>query len=95
MGRKASIIEPRRELLSELGYRDFDWNVITGDADPNQKDKSAVALTNKVLQNTRGRDKLIVLMHDINGKKTTLEALPFIIAGLREQNYTFDVLMNY
>lgn len=95
MGRKAAIVEPRLAILGEMGYRSFDWTVITGDADSRQYDKSAVALANNVLKNTRGRDKLIVLMHDAGDKKTTLEALPYIISGLRDQNYCFDVLMNY
>ena len=95
MSRSAGTIAKRREVLEELGYRDFDWNVDTGDANTNQKDKSAAALTRRVLDNTRGRAQLIVLMHDTKSKKTTLEALPYIIAGLREQGYTFDVIRNY
>ncbi|MCL2152677.1 MAG: polysaccharide deacetylase family protein [Oscillospiraceae bacterium] len=95
MSRKASIIEPRREFLAEIGYRDFDWNVETGDSSTKYKDKSAEALAARVLDNTRNRDKLIVLMHDTKSKGTTLEALPIIISGLRAQGYTFDVLQNY
>jgi len=95
MSRKSSIIIPRREILAEMGYQDFDWNVDTGDTRSSKYDKSAVALTSNVLDNTRGREQLIVLMHDTKNKTTTLEALPFIITGLREQGYSFDVLRNY
>ena len=95
MSWKKSIIEPRREFLDELGYKDFDWNVETGDSSTKYKDKSAEALAARVLDNTRNRDKLIVLMHDTKSKATTLEALPIIITGLRAQGYTFDVLQNY
>lgn len=95
MSRTSEVITPRREILTELGYRDFDWNVESGDANSKQKDKSADALTENVLNNTRGRKQLIVLMHDSKGKETTLEALPLIISGLREQGYTFDILRNY
>lgn len=94
MGRDLTIIEPRREVLDELGYRYFDWNSDTGDAG-RSADKSATALTRNVLNNTRGRERLIVIMHDISNKRTTLEALPMIIEGLREQGYVFDVLGNY
>jgi peptidoglycan/xylan/chitin deacetylase (PgdA/CDA1 family) len=87
MGRSASIIEPRRE--------DFDWHVDSGDAHPRQTDRSAATLTNNVLLNTRGREQLIVLFHDTSSKGTTLEALPRVIAGLREQGYTFDIMRNY
>ena len=95
MSRSSSIIAPRRELLAEMGYRDFDWSVDSGDTRPKSSDKSAEALTSNVLENTRGRDQLIVLMHDTKSKITTLEALPFIITGLREQGYSFDILRNY
>jgi peptidoglycan/xylan/chitin deacetylase (PgdA/CDA1 family) len=94
-GRKAGIIDERRDALAELGYRAFDWNIDTGDAYAKQKDKSAAALTRNVLNNTNGRDRVIILMHDTASKKTTVEALPMIIAGLREQGYTFDILRNY
>jgi len=95
MGRNSSIIEPRREILAELDYRDFDWHIDTGDARASQEDKSAPALVDNVLNNTRGREHLIVLMHDTRDKITTLEALPIIIEGLREQGYVFDIIRNY
>ena len=95
MGRNASIVDPRRAILEEMGYRYFDWNIDTGDANSRQADRSAAALTNNVLNNTNGRERIVVLMHDTSDKATTLEALPMIIAGLREQGYVFDVLRNY
>ena len=94
MGRNSEIVAPRRVILEEIGYRYFDWNSDTGDAG-RSADKSAAALTNNVLRNTLGRERLIVIMHDTADKATTLEALPMIIAGLREQGYVFDVLRNY
>ena len=95
MSRGSSIIAPRRAILEELGYRDFDWHVDSGDARIGNNDRRAVSLTNNVLRNTRNREQLIVLMHDTWDKRTTLEALPMIIEGLREQGYTFDILRNY
>ena len=95
MGRSASIIEPRMALLDELGYRYFNWHIDSGDARADIPDRSAAALTRNVLDNTRDREHLIVLMHDSAGKKTTLDALPGIIEGLREQGYAFDILKNY
>jgi peptidoglycan/xylan/chitin deacetylase (PgdA/CDA1 family) len=95
MSQRSGVIAPRREILEELGLRDFDWHVDSGDARPGQLDRSAAALTGNVLNNTRGREHLIVLMHDSGGRRTTLEALPAIIAGLREQGYSFDVMSNY
>ena len=95
MGRSSATLEPRRAFLDEVGYRYFDWNSDTGDARSGQTDKSAAALTANVLRNTNGRERLIVIMHDTGDKRTTLEALPRIISGLREQGYVFDILRNY
>jgi len=95
MSHGSGTIEPRREILAELGLRDFDWHIDSGDARAGQIDRSAAGLTANVLNNTRNRNHLIILMHDSQGKSTTVAALPMIIAGLREQGYRFDVISNF
>jgi len=94
MGRNSETIAKRKAALEEMGYRYFNWHIDSGDA-RSHTDKSATSLTNNVLNNTRGREHVIVLMHDSAGRRSTLQALPRIIAGLRDQGYTFDVLRNY
>lgn len=70
------------EKLRELGYGYVDWNSATGDgialASPEE-------YRDNVLNNTAGRNILVVLMHDYSN--VTLTALPEIIDGLRAQNY--------
>jgi peptidoglycan/xylan/chitin deacetylase (PgdA/CDA1 family) len=100
MGRSKSMISERVQILDNLGYKYFDWNVSTADTDPNLKnyknEEDAVkVLTNNAIKNTRGKKRLIVLMHDSVGKGYTSKALPGIIEGLKKQGYTFDVLTNY
>jgi len=95
MSWSSDLIIPRRQIVAELGYRSFDWHIDSGDTRPNSSDRSAERIVGNVLDNTRGRSHIIVLMHDSSGRQTTLEALPYIIAGLREQGYSFDVLSNY
>ena len=95
MSHSSAIIGPRREILEQLGYKDYDWNIDTGDSNANVVDKSAANLVGNVLRYTRGRKQIVVLMHDIGGKRTTLQALPTIIKGLREQGYSFDILRHY
>ena len=95
MGRGASVIAQRRAFLDEIGYRYFNWHIDSGDARADIPDKRASTLTGNVLRNTRDRDHLIILFHDTWDKRSTLEALPAVIAGLREQGYTFDILKNY
>lgn len=100
LGRKKSIIQKRADILEKNGYRYFDWDVSVADTDPNLKnygdEKFIVNLmAENVLHNTRGKKRLIVLMHDDSTKIYTVKALPAIIEGLKKQGYTFDVLTNY
>jgi len=85
----------RNEFLMERGYTPFDWDIDSGDAYSRQKDKSAQNLTRIVLNNTYEREHVVILMHDHKWRGTTLEALPMIIEGLREQGYSFDVMSNH
>ncbi len=99
-GRKKSIIQKRADILKKNGYRYFDWDVSVADTDPNLKnygdEKFIVNLmTGNVLHNTKGKKRLIVLMHDDSTKIYTVKALPCIIDGLKKQGYVFDVLTNY
>jgi len=90
-------IAARREVLAELGYVDFDWHIDSNDAAPSGVDTSAATLTRNVLghKDVGSREHLIILMHDYKWRQTTLEALPAIISGLREQGYRFDIMSNY
>lgn len=85
---------PRIDTLKELGYRYFDWHIDSGDAHPEQRDKGVEAITENVLSSTGGREHVIILLHDFYGRETTLEALPAIITGLKQQGYVFDIIRN-
>jgi len=95
MSWRSNTISDRNEVLEELGYKHFDWHVDSGDANSSLPDHSAERLTNNVLNNVNDRDHVIILMHDYKWRQTTLDALPAIIAGLREMGYRFDVIENY
>jgi len=100
MGRSKSNIKARADILSDLGYRYFDWDVSTADTDPNLKkygneEQIVNLLANNVIKNAKERKKLIILMHDSAGKLYSAKALPKIIEGLEKQGYVFDVLTNY
>ncbi|MCR4434961.1 MAG: polysaccharide deacetylase family protein [Clostridiales bacterium] len=99
-GRKKSIIQKRVSILKKNGYRYFDWDVSVADTDLNLKnygdEKFIINLMiENVVNNTKGKKRLIVLMHDDSTKTYTAKALPYIIKGLKKQGYTFDVLTNY
>ncbi len=85
------------ELASSLtnrihreGMQYFDWNVCGQDA--TRPLVSTPVIVDAVLRGARGRNQAIVLLHDAPAKKTTVEALPAIIEGLKAQGYTFEVL---
>jgi len=91
----AEVIARRREILEELGYRDFDWDVYSGDTRPTPASRDPHTLVSNVMARADGRERLIVLMHDSAGKSATAEALPEMIEGLRAAGYGFDTLVNY
>lgn len=81
------------QSIRELGLTYFDWNVDSGDAERNHV--PAETLISNVLTSAKNKKSIIVLMHDTGAKDTTVEALPFIIEGLRDQGYIFSVLTQY
>ncbi|WP_409345677.1 polysaccharide deacetylase family protein [Paenibacillus sp. MBLB4367] len=84
------IMERLASEMTKCGYRYFDWNVSSTDAALSVQKRSDIV--SAVLGGSRGKRQIIVLMHDMAIKTTTVEALPEVISGLREQGYEFDVL---
>ena len=85
-----------RDDVRAAGYRYFDWNALNGDAESGASKKSAEELYDRFVetvdvQANRGRD-IIVLMHDTNSKKATVEMLPDAIDYLKDLGYTFATL---
>lgn len=76
--------------LERLGYKFFDWNVDSKDASGNRVPASSI--TRNVLDGSKKVNQAVILMHDSQSKKTTVEALPDIIRGLKEQGFEFDKL---
>ncbi|WHH58625.1 polysaccharide deacetylase family protein [Petroclostridium sp. X23] len=79
-----------REEIIKQGYGYVDWNCLNGDAEGKKTDASR--LIQRVKETSRGKDHLVVLMHDSAGKHSTVEALPEIIRYLKEQGYVFGTL---
>lgn len=83
-----------KELISEMtrrGFDYFDWNLSVGDA-VSRAPTPAQKCINNVLNFSKNCDHGVVLMHDAKPKVTTVEALPHIIDGLRNQGFAFDKL---
>ncbi|MBR2533540.1 MAG: polysaccharide deacetylase [Erysipelotrichaceae bacterium] len=77
------IPEVKQAVIKE-GYAYVDWNAMTGDGKSTLPPEEFAA---NVLNNTQGKDILVVLMHDYS--RNTLIALPDIIEGLQKQGYIF------
>lgn len=75
-------VEDCIRYLKQNGYRYYDWNIDTSDA-VNHK-MSAQELVEKALAPAVDRyHNCVILMHDSGSQATTVEALPYIIEGLR------------
>jgi len=85
-------LNARIDAINALGYRHYQWHVDPGDW---RRNKSASDITRDVLDYTAGREHVIILLHDYVHSQATLEALPAIIQGLRDQGYTFDKVKNF
>ena len=86
-GRK---LKPFRVALKSDGYHYIDWNDLTGDAD-GQNIPVAKLLAN-LKKYTNGKGHVVILMHDISTKATTVQALPKVIEYLKSQGYSFNTL---
>ncbi|MBQ6019131.1 MAG: polysaccharide deacetylase [Clostridia bacterium] len=76
--------------LPARGYRYFDWDWDSTDAEANRQDTSVIVRNaTKAIGND---NHVILLMHDAAAKTTTVEALPQIIEAYRSAGYRFDVL---
>lgn len=85
-----------KEIIAEMkrrGFDYFDWNLSVGDA-VSRKLTPTQKCINNVLNFSKNCNHGVVLMHDAKPKTTTVEALPHIINGLKEQGFTFDKLSN-
>jgi len=92
-GSSGKITPEMLEKIKELGLVYFDWNAITGDANPKLINKVDVNTIISTTFRTIGKqNKVILLLHDSPKKPSTVEALPFIIEKLKNNGYHFDIL---
>ncbi|OON91626.1 MAG: hypothetical protein ATN32_10300 [Candidatus Epulonipiscium fishelsonii] len=76
--------------VTEAGYVYFDWNVDSSDASKGVQDTQVII--NSVLGQCQYEKSPVILMHDSPAKTTTVEALPAIVEGLKQQGFVFKNL---
>ena len=67
-------LKPFRESLLNHGYTYIDWNDLTGDADG--QNIPVYKLLDNLRKYTKGKEHVVILMHDAATKATTVQALP-------------------
>lgn len=74
------------KLLSSLNYTYVDWNCLNNDS---VKKYSSFQLLNNLKKSAKGKDTLIILMHDTSDVNDTPSVLKDSINYLKEQGYEF------
>lgn len=69
-----------KDILDNNGITYFDWNISTKDA--TNPARSAEEITANALDGIEKYETVVILMHDLGNKDTTVEALPAIIENL-------------
>ena len=83
-----------RELIAEMirrGFVPYDWN-LSADGGAGGTQLSSEELVLHVEDSLIGLDRVILLLHDDASRTTTLEAVPGIIALLRERGFNLEAL---
>ncbi|WP_461615272.1 polysaccharide deacetylase family protein [Clostridium sp. Marseille-QA1073] len=86
----ANFMKELAQHMTDLGYTFYDWNVDSMDAATFRQDKNVIV--NRVLEDAKYVKHANILMHDLDPKDTTPEALPEIIEGLKAQGFIFESL---
>lgn len=79
-----------KQIAKAEGYSFIDWNCLTGDAEGMEVPPDE--LFQEFTETARGKDNLVILMHDAPLKDTTVKVLPTVIDYLISKGYQFKVL---
>ena len=86
-GPYADLKQQANELLIQNNIAHVDWNALNGDAETNDLSVDfEIQRLNETIQN---KNSVVILMHDSPLKSVTADALPQIIATLKNQGYEF------
>lgn len=86
-------LEKYREVAAKNGYYYIDWNCLNEDAQGGKKTEDQ--LVESVIKTSKGKNELVILMHDSSTKMATANSLGKVIDYLKSEGYRFDTLNNY
>ena len=91
-GKYAQIKSQAISLLEQNNILYVDWNSLTGDSE--KSNPTEEYLMNNLQKTTNEKNSVIILMHDTQAKRITVEFLPKVIEYLRQQGYEFENFYN-
>lgn len=89
-GGSFGVRESLRKAVREAGWEAHDWNASAEDAVSPGAD--AQTLYENAVDSAKGKDHVVLLLHDGVGYKETVKALPLLIAHFRNEGYSFITL---
>ena len=78
-------------VLAEMGYTYIDWNSLNNDS---VKKYTKDQLVKNLKKSSKGKDTLVILMHDTKDVSNSSEALKESIEYLKSEGYTFKNFYN-
>ena len=75
-----------KKVFAENGISYLDWNCLTNDSDGAETKQ---AIMKNLKATSKGKETLVILMHDAPNKDLTAKTLPDVIKYLKEQGYSF------
>ncbi|MEG0641599.1 MAG: polysaccharide deacetylase family protein [Clostridium sp.] len=86
-------LEKYRAVAAKNSYYYIDWNCLNGDAQGGKKTEDK--LVQEVINTSKGKNEIVILMHDASTKISTANSLGKVIEYLKSEGYRFDTLNNY
>lgn len=83
--------EPLNDYLIKNNMASIDWNALNGDAEGGKK--NADQLYQEAVNSGKGKNLVVILMHDTYGKEETVKALDKIIKHYKSEGYEFKTLV--
>ena len=83
-------VEPLDKHLEENNMVSIDWTSLSADAEG--KRKNAQELLDYTIKTSKGKEMVVLLMHDTYGKEETAKALPDVIKYFKDNGYEFRTL---
>ena len=83
----AELKNEAKALLTENQILTIDWNALTGDSETTNP--TPELLMENLKRTIKGKNSIVVLMHDSGNKKVTADTLPQVIEYLKNEGYEF------